>query len=361
MANDWQNNFMPGMVNGVFQNSPSYRALSTSYVYGSAGAATACEFLRPAAKTLSGIYAFLYSFTGDKANVNDLNWELRTGATQAGLPGATLLTSGAYDPSALTPPCWIPLVTGLTQAIAAQTTHHLVLGDADGNGTDYATVVWGSGTQNTRWPMGGSDTTAGWTAVSNSRNPCGVVLAFSDDTYFGAPFSAITIPAASTNERGLKFQFTEDVQLGGLAWNGTSATTMGYVSQVNLYSDPSVPGSGQVLAEATTATSGRLAGLHVFTAPVTLTGGNVYRATFNFSASTNGCPYLWYMGEASPPAAVAALQLMGNANWCYTEAVAGSWVDTATKLPQLGLGLYEFPAVASVSGMFPIFGSGGMD
>ncbi len=322
--------------------------LNSAYTYDLAGNAIAFRFMLNEDLTLTDIYGYLHTLSGTAANVNDLNWKIRDNGAVAGIPGTSVIASGTYDPSGDSPPVWMTLASGLSQALVKQKIYHLILADADGNGTDYATVVRNGGIPaGTLIPSVERNlyTFGGYNSAGIFKSPGGLVLSFSDNTSIGGCYTVRSAVANNTLERGLKFQFDEDVEVLGCNWSLSSTSFSG----VKIYEDGNNPGGTTVLSEATSTATGELIGVHYFDGIQTLTKGKVYRLIFTYSANGND-PYDWSM-ITTAPAKVQLARFARNSNWCYTvDNGAGGWTDRVTSLPSCGLIMANFPAVAGGGG-----------
>ncbi len=115
-------------------------AFNNNYVSGTSGNAIAARYLVPVGgKTINSVYFFISSITGTAANVDDINLELRPEASAGAATPATgtLTESKTHNPSSTTG--W-RAVTGWTSVLTALSRVFFIVGDADGGGTDFATV-----------------------------------------------------------------------------------------------------------------------------------------------------------------------------------------------------------------------------
>ena len=211
-------------------------ALDSNYVAGTSGDANAARLHVPSTKTLNTVYFFVSSYTGTAANVNDLNLEVRPESSAgANTPDtATLTDSATKDPASATG--WIA-ATGFTASLTGLSRYFIILGDADGNGTDYATILARSGTYHdvasganptVRWMQ--ATTTGGWASGNAINSPSAFVLKFSDNAAFGSPFSAATAPASDTNRRGLRITasaLTAAIEIFGVLWTSGNVNISG--------------------------------------------------------------------------------------------------------------------------------------
>lgn len=326
--------------------------LDSAYTYASAGDGIHLRFSLPEAKTLTDIYwYFAAAKTGDPAL---LNWYIREDSATAGVPGSTVTASGTWDPDAVAAAGWFQIATGLTQALSAQQLYYLILADADGSGTDYCSPVYGFNAFMPTTPywsaLFSGKTTNGFTSVTSGYYPAGMVMSFSDGTSIGAPYVVVSALSTSQLERGLICQFDEDTIVSGVTWWGTATGT----SAVKVYqyvsaSDP-LPGGTAVLSDATSQAKGEIEGIHIFSTPITFTGGTKYRVVLDFDANTSNCPRYMTMGS-SPPADVVLAQYAISGNWGYCEEAAGPvWTDNYQAMPFMALLVDQMPAIAGGGG-----------
>lgn len=210
-------------------------ALDSAYTINSAGDAIAGKLQIHAAKTLQDVYFHVTGYTGTAANVNDITLEVRPEASAgASTPHATTLTEGkSLDPASATG--WIKS-TGWSASLSAASRYFVIVGDADGGGTDFATVlvnvttVWESpGARPALLPS--VRTTGGFASGNtNSSSPASLVLAFSDGTVAGNSLTASTTPASDTNRRGLRITATallSPLSIFGITWSNASSSISG--------------------------------------------------------------------------------------------------------------------------------------
>ncbi len=295
-------------------------ALNSAYASGSTGNAIGARTVLQATKTLTNIYCFITAYTGTAANVNDLNWELRTATTavQVNTAGGGLVATGTKDPASATG--WIN-ISGLSTAMSAGTLYFVIIGDADGNGTDSATVL-NSHTGDpvasllTGCDFAGSTTANGWTTTTVVARIANMVLAFSDGTVKGSPFTANAASNSTTNRRGLRMSgLSGDVKIYGIMANATNAN----ISGMEIIYDDTAPG-GAILANTTTnflySTAAAPIGAFL-AAPYTLGRGIPYRLVLTYSGAAT-TPSKWSIGTGAD--ANLKLAMIGGNGWYWAEA-----------------------------------------
>lgn len=262
-------------------------ALDSAYTFNSAGDAITSRihaFPLPN-DTLTDIYFYITGYTGTAANVTTINYEVRNVAS--GLPGTTLHASGTVNPASATG--WIH-ISGLSFAMVQGTAYAIVIADADGNITDYATVLRNVTVDSTidRYLSGiALQTTGGW-ASGNATSFIGanIVLAFSSGAVLGRPFALSANSGFTTNQRGLYVtSFTEQIKLAGFQSLNTSAGFSG----INLWEGATGPAGSAAANGDTVITDATLAGGvnngFVFDAPYTCLKNTVYRVVLTYGSS----------------------------------------------------------------------------
>lgn len=291
-----------------FGTTQTTQALNSAYTYNSAGAAIAGRYLSCRAKTLDSVYFFITAIGGTQANVNDINVEVRNDSGAA-KPGSSLLASGSVDPASTTG--W-KKVSGLALALSAGTFYWPVIGDADGNATDFATVLKNiaTGVANEQLRYDATSATNGF-----STNPAiggivpSMVLAHTDGFVVGQPITASANPASNTNRRGFRFSegLTADGAIFGLVGNLT--TNLSSATGIELWLDNTGP-SGTAFATGTVplrATTGSGTAGYTFTTPIRLRARMPFRLVMTFSAGSTSIPRL-QIGTGSD-------QTLRNARW----------------------------------------------
>lgn len=320
---------------GTVALSQSTLALDSAYTYNTAGDGIAARFTLASAKTLSSAYVHITSFTGTAANVNDLNFELRNNSTNR--PGTTLHDSAVHDPASTTG--WRKM-TGLTFAGSASTVYWAIVADADGNATDFATVL-----RNASQPQDVQATTlsaafqstGGFVGAPTAASTVGsVVLVFTDGSALGNPFTALVTSTSGTNQRGLRIDgLTETLLLYGVL-SGTAMANAATAARV--WAGTNGPSGTGYLAEGTnelisTAASFTTLG-YAFSSTVTLAKSTAYRFVFTYG-SVSTAPSRWQIGTGADANLRAAM--LGGGNWYWTEDNAGAWADTTSEWPNTAL------------------------
>ena len=211
---------------GALVSSITSANLSSAYTYGTGGIAFSTTFQLPETLTLEAVYICISAVVGTGSADGNINWELREGATAvANVPGTTVVASGTIAVSALAANTWYKYTLPTSQTITAYKRYSFVLGDADGDGTNYIQIIQQI-RENGQWFMTNSlSTTNGWTtAGSNAGYQPATVLKFTDGTLIGgATIRATTFNTNNTLLRGIKFSFPATaprMKLVGASYNG---------------------------------------------------------------------------------------------------------------------------------------------
>lgn len=233
--NDLQTMWIAG--EGFVGSSQTTLALSNNYTIGSAGNAMSGRLQVHQTRTLNEVYYHITGFTGTAANVNDINIEVRPEASAGAITPhtSTLTDSGTSDPASTTG--WIKK-TGFTAALTATGRYFVIVGDADGSGTDFATLLAQCTTAYGADPsrpnkLGSVRTTGGFASGNTAATSAqaSLVLKFADGTVTGNPLTAATAPANDTNRRGLRMTasfLTAAIDIFGVTWSAGSGNISGF-------------------------------------------------------------------------------------------------------------------------------------
>ena len=334
---------------GSAASTQTTQALSNAYTFNSAGNVGGGRLRFLSAKTINNIYFFITAFTGTPANVNDIDVELRNDTSNK--PGSTTHIATTKDPASATG--WIN-TSGLSFAASADTPYWVSIADADGGGTDFATILLRCtfGTNPGDYDIGdrmAADSTNGWSTTSLRSAAPGMVVTMSDGTSVGAPFSASAAPSSATNRKGLLIgALTETLKvLGMVAFPGSSANYTG----VELWSGSNGP-SGSADATGVLdmyAGGGSTLGGFLFGTPPTLAKATQYRLVFTYGSAT-ALPRKLTIGTGADANLKAAM--LGGGGWYWTEAngtIDWSNDDTAS-WPQVAVVIEDQIAVAGGGG-----------
>ena len=203
--------------------------------------------------------------------------------------------------------------------------------------------------------------TAGTWSIVGSRN-MRALLRYSDATYFSPNIEGVSYGTSSlssfftSGERGIRFRLPYAARIAGFWMNFDVRNDI----TVNLYADATAPGGTALLAKQITSASLVQAGganQHFFDASLTLSANTWYRLVTAFTGATGTRFSLVSYGSSDRRNAIVKDQY-------YTESSGGSWVDTTTQCPPIGVVLDGLDDGASGGGGGGIFfrpgPSGGM-
>jgi hypothetical protein len=303
------------------QHSQTTLALDSAYTHASAGDAIARRLHFPVAETLSAVYYFVTAYTGTAANVNDLTLELRNNSTTTG-PSTTLHEGMSHDPGATTG--WRSS-TGWSFAMSADTSYWLVLGDADGGGTDYATVLRnmsGYGLPDEAASASAWQTTDGWASVRTAAAaPSNLVMLFSSGRVSGNPMTSSAATASSQNRRGWRFVAPASIKLLGMVVKAGAAVALTTRTSIELWTGTDGPSgsptaTGTVEVKDYTSLADQAFG-YVFGTPPTLTQGTAYRLVFTYGANSTS-PSKMSIGTGADATLRSAM--LGGGTWYFAGA-----------------------------------------
>lgn len=210
-------------------------ALDSNYVFGTSGDAIAGQFVLPEDLTLTDFWFVASAKTGTGSTDGNINWEIRSGLGRGVnfSPGSTLVVSGTIAVSGITADTWTKVTLGTPQALSKGVFYSLIIGDADGDGTNYITIR--NHTRSASCSLFAASqlqTADGW-ATAGSINTHSATLALKFSNGFVCAGSPIRATSTLTNNqvlRGVKIT----LPAGGpaLIWSGFqvfSAALSGWV------------------------------------------------------------------------------------------------------------------------------------
>jgi hypothetical protein len=161
-------------------------------------------------------------------------------------------------------------------------------------------------------------------------------LRYSDSSYTpispgGVAYGAAsTIAAYTTGEKGIRFRFAHPIRISGFWSTNDPDVDITY----SLYADATAPG-GTAIRSATIATNRFIQkspalSQYSFSSSVTLSANTWYRLV----GSPSGSPGTRFIINTIPSASYAAAVATDH---MLTESSGGSWVNTETILPQIGV------------------------
>lgn len=323
-------------------------AIDTAYVNASTGKGVGTRYLCTRSHTLNDLYFYIASYTGTAANVTAINWEVRSGTETlptAGAPG--LLASGTVNPASATG--WIH-VSGLTQAMTGGNFYYLLITNAAGNGTDYATIgqrgaqSWTGGNANHALFNSAVSTTNGWTSMTRNSAAGKVIGVFSDGVAIGNSLFDTSLPASNTNQKGLYIDaVTEEMKFLGFAYD-VNATVDLYVWEGNIGPSGSPTATGTLI----TTLGGSNWRATFLSAAYTLLKSTIYRITAHGSGA-HTVPRRGLLGTGGTTNLMKCFWGQGAWHWAESSGTSDWSLDVTTEFPLLNL--YFEDSVAITSGV----------
>lgn len=342
-------------VGTVTQNTV---ALDSAYTFNSAGDGVALKFVPPWSKTLALAYYYITATTGTAANINDLDFELRNddgGGLAPNRSSPTLHTSASMDPNG------DASVTGWHQfnpadvALTAGTLYWAIVADADGNGTDFATLFRGlSGTLGSTSLLGLS---LMYTATNGfSTNPTitndvvgGLLLEMDDGTMLGNALVTDAASTSSTNRRGLYVGgLTEQLSIIGIM----AGTATANYSGIEIYDSSTNPGGTTLASGSSMLVNASGEAGHALATPYTLAKATPYRVVLTYSSASTA-PRKLSHGTQNGYGAKVREGRPGGSGWYWAEANGTTnWAnDDQDGYPHVTLLIEDQVAVTGGSGV----------
>lgn len=340
-------------------------ALDSAYTFNSAGDGVAHRMFGRGKAIANAYYYISAVAAGTQVNINDINAELRNdngSATAPNRASPTLHASGSADPNGET--TWIGWHKIALSAFTTTegTIYWLIVADADGGGTDYATVQHALGNSDVLTHLRALaqpyDATNGF--VSNPTARAGwplVLLEHSDGTVAGWAVTSHATVTSNTERKGLRHDgFTETIKLlGALAGNVASITG------AEVYDDDGTVPGGTTQASGTTVvynSAGTAIGA-LLSAAYSVPKATAQRVVFTHSAS--GARKL-SIGTTNGYETVLRAARPGGAGWYYAWANGTTnWAnDDQDAQPDMTLLFEDQVAVAGGLRTRPLANRGGV-
>jgi len=333
----------------------SSHLLNSAYTFESAGDCWFCHFSPPADQTTGTLDVYVHVVT--VTNTPSVRCEIRNGALsgedadtpeEGGSALGTLTADIAITSS--DDDTWIKFsFTGVT--LDAAKDYFVIVHNVDGAPTtDHFEVIYRSNVDQyhqaspgTHWRGGFATDGFIGNAPTNAGGITPVVLKFDGGEIQGHPYMDLSTAASTTNYRGARFVFAEDMVVRGCYISGASDTN---ASTVGIFH----ASTGATLASETLTRWANRSGSQYW-APVTMVGGTEYDVVVNFSsADTGGSNLIRDMGEASGslPADVLACKPSGWKGY-VNGATLGSLTLDASQMWPVVLSLDDNPAIAGGS------------
>lgn len=318
-------------------------ALDSNYAFGVGGDAVAYLFYAPTTSDLVTAYFFVTATAGTPGN---LTVELRNYNT-ATLPNSTVHATQAVSPGT-TANKWIACTFATPFECVQGTPYYLVVGDAAGDGTNYATVLSAGVVGVTDYSYSISDTTVttnGFGAGTKQNKNAVCVLKFADGTIIGCPYTSGGASASNKLMRGLYVAgMTEQIKIGGITFNGSST-----ISGLNVFSGATAP-AGVADLTVTFSAAESANGYAVFT-PFTMQKATIYRWVLTFGSNSTGPGYLSIEDGAGNADVLACGLFGGTMYWTISDGGGTpAWTNDTTFYPRMRLIPTDQVAIAAGGG-----------
>ena len=363
-------NFPSLAYSGQSASTETTLALDSAYTYASAGDAVMFNFVPQESANLTDFWIKVTGYTGTWGSTDGvINVEIRQGLNGSSIPGTTATGTFTITLDGSTTG-WIKK-TGLSIALTAGQMYSVVIGDADGGGVNFVTIAvrYTVNLVATLTPILRAVTTAtnGFSSAGteSSQQPafCAKVGSI---VYGGSGVSSVAASSSNSNEKGMRFQPTEDCTLVGyVISNVPSNFYTSNITAFKTYADGTAPGGTTLSSVAPqTIASGTTPAPNVILVPaasrVDLIGGTWYRSAVDPSTNIT-FPSKCTVG-GSPDADVLSVSFPFNGNAHYIEESGGSWDDSQTTvIPTFGPVLLPKTAAAGGGGLLTHPGmTGGM-
>ena len=342
-------NFFTGMTNQTLRQAPASAsnaatlAFDSAYTYNSAGDAVYLAFVPQDTGTLTDFQIKVSTFNGTWANTDGvINVEVREGSNGSNIPG-NILTGNFTITLDGTTLGWIHK-TGISITMESGRYYAIVIGDADGNASDFVTLTYRLGTGASSIISGRMNTaTNGFaTAGTNQSGSAAMAWKIGSAWYGGQGYDAIGTVSLGTAERGVRFRPKENCTVVGVYIpNDTTLLANNYTSTHSwvLYADATSPGGTpltryQMTPSSYTGTSPFYDSLQFpTTGQYTLTKNTWYRFVYR-PGSTSTTPRKATIGGSPDADLLTAMQPNGG-DFYWTDGVGGVWTDDTASAPTI--------------------------
>ncbi len=346
---------MPLILNFYSPGSASQNntALNSAYTAGSAGACIGYLFWQSTNSNITDIYFFISSFTGTAANVNDINIEIRSYSAANNKPdtsGGGLLGSTVYDPTSTTG--W-NRVTGLNVAVTQDNRFFVVIADADGAASPCANVNQVTSftsqmqTNTLAHTFGCLSSTSGFSSItySTGSNIPSCVVVHADGLVQGNSITSSSNHTSNTVQRGL---YVADIPFSCKVFSMYHNATSVFAWSGKVFDGTTAPGGTEIAASAGTLTlEGVTSYGCLFKRPFpTIHANNSYRLVMK-PASNSTNPVRHVIGTGVDSNLKKARP--GYGSWYQTDENGGSWTDTDSEIPAMGIVVEDITSETSVA------------
>jgi hypothetical protein len=323
--------------------------LNSAYTHNSGGAAFGAPFCPLSSGNLTDFWCKVDAYTGTWASTDQLiKCEIREGLLGNNRLGSTTLVGSFNIDLTGAPTGWVA-VTGLSLALTAGKFYSIIIGDPDGNGTNFVTMVNSlGGTPINPSFVGGATprtTTDGFsTAGTSLSSRLAVTFRYDGQLYsMGGAFDTRATNTSGTYQRGVKFTMDENAILIGalnIAFEGFYNNTI--INRFRLYEGGSTLPGGTPILDLTIP----LTTINSATTPIPsaqffgtanyleLKKGQTYRLTLAPSSGATLPRRITITG--SPPAEVLAANLPRGGCWTDNLANSAAWTDDTASWSDMG-------------------------
>lgn len=337
------------LLGHYFASSRAGLALDSNYTYNSAGDAVGFDFVAPLTEHLSTVYFYVTAANGTPGN---LTVELRSYAGSR-LPGATLHASQTVSPGT-TANKWIACTFGTPYECAAGVHYMLVIGDAAGTGTNYATVAYSGGVSVQSEPtiyIGGtpSYSTAGYSAAGSAGNGMPLVIKFADGTIMGHPYDTSGTDTSNALMRGLHIEgLTEQLTVRGVAWNGVATGITG----LKIFKGTAGPDDAADFTWTFDASDSlRPTDSAAYFTPYTFAKDTIYNVVFTYGSSQDTPGYYQNTDGAAQADTIACGFGGGTMYRCIDASSSNAWALDTSKFPRMALIVQDQVAITAGGGV----------
>lgn len=337
---------------GIFNNSilgqyPPANAVSSTiidlnnnFTIGSAGTGVAyVYFCNEPNMILQDSYWHFTLSGSSKSTIDDINVYVRDGS--ANLPttsAGALLYSGAINPASTD---GTHKLASMNTALTMGNWYWIIVADADGNASNYATYRIETGwpdtnTFNANYPnLYTRSTTNGWASDNNNRGRGTPRLVFTNGRVMGyEPTSTDASHGSGTNKRGMFINdVPADMFLYGAIWYGSGSGVFSGISGSQLFDGSTLPGGSPIL-------SGTSLWYDSNTVCALFSGGHTFYTgmTYRFVLTSTGndtMPWKHNIGIAGDTN--LRKMLPGAGNICWTVQTGTTWNNLQDSIPGMGL------------------------
>lgn len=349
--------FFPIHLLGEFAyGSLNTHPIDSNYAFGVGGDAVAARLLVRESRELNTAYFNIVSYGGTASNVTSLDFELRSSDVGSNVPTSAAAETASYDPGAATG--W-HAITGLSTTLTTGNAWWLIIGDADGNSSDYARIartaqnvhdVGSSHHSAVTLFLLGVYTQNGFGSIAASVGfTAPWVLKYADGV-FGMPFTGTQATTSNQEQRGLLIGNTSvaDFYIWGWLWRQNTTAVNG----TNIWKGATGP-SGTADHVSTSAINTYLSASSVYGfgtsgfVPYHIEAEETYRIVATYGSNSNAGPEQMVIGEGANADLQAAMPAGGAWGYAYANGTTNWDNDNEYAMPIIALLVDGLPGAAS--------------